>query len=78
MHMCVMLNHPNTPWEVRPPQTSDQSLDDQMLHISAVHGPSILRPPIGPWKCGVILQVVLKLRFNTTQIHTLAHCSVTL
>ena len=23
-------------------------------------GPSILRPPMGPWKCGLILQVVLK------------------
>ncbi len=32
------------------------------------NGPSILRPPMGPRKCGLILQVVLKKGYLTQKI----------
>ncbi len=41
-------------------------------------GPSILRPPVRPWKCGLILQVFLKQRFHSTQSHTLGPKSMVL
>ena len=43
---------------------------ERTLKYYIYSGPSVLRPPMGPRKCGLTLQVVLKYRsFNTENCH---------
>ncbi len=52
-------------------QDSQQSCWYDCSFVRIYHGPSILRPPMGWLKCGLLFQVVLKWRFISTQNLTL-------
>ena len=56
---------------------SENDLEEKEVKVT-YSGPSIWRPPVGPRKCGLILQVVLKWRLFNMWVGSLSQNQVVL